>query len=237
MHRQDSRLIGREWQGKAQMKVYCIPGLAFDHRIFANLEWGTFLPHYIDWIEPHSDECFSAYASRMAKAIPNEAEDLILIGHSLGGMLAQEIATQRNVKTIVLISSLRSRKEMPWFFKVIKPRFIHHLFSKTFVRRTFRYWARFHDYETQQEQLLFLDMVGKQSNQYLQWALRSLTNWQTVVLPAKTRLFQIHGQKDRTFPCRWLEQPEVVVPGGGHFMVYKKPQIISRHLTDILAFN
>ena len=215
------------------MNLYCLPGLGFDHRIFTNLNWGTLTPSYIDWIEPKQNESFSNYAARMAEAIPADAQDVIIVGHSLGGMLAQEIAKQQPIKMIVLISSVRSRNEIPWFFKILKRRFTHKFFTKSFVRNTFRYWARFHDYESPQEQRLFLDMIEQQSDNYLQWAFYNLANWQTPVLPTRTHVFQIHGAKDRTFPCKLLKRPDLVIPQAGHFMVYKKTEIISNQMKNL----
>lgn len=212
------------------MNICCFPGLAFDHRIFANLEWGEHIPQYIDWIEPQTNESFSSYAARIANLIPNESNELVLIGHSLGGMLAQEIAAQRNTKQVFLISSVRSRKEIPWFFKILKPRFLHRFFTQSLVSHTFPYWARFHDYESQEEQQLFLEMVAKHSNNYLKWALGNLTKWETPSLPSTTTIFQIHGMQDRTLPCKLLKQPDQVVPDAGHFMVVKRPHIVSQFI-------
>ncbi|MCA8972252.1 MAG: alpha/beta hydrolase [Planctomycetes bacterium] len=219
------------------MNVYCIPGLGFDHRIFEELDLGDVVPRYVDWIEPRDEEPFDAYAARMAEAIPLSAEEpsgLVLIGHSLGGMLAQEIAVLRDVQLVVLVSSVRSRDEIPRFFKVLKPRLAHRWFTKGLVRRTFRFWARFHDYVTPREQKLFLDMVERHSDHYLRWALRSLAIWRAPAVPARTRIVQVHGQRDRTFPYKLLERPDAVVPDAGHFMIVREARAVSECISNLL---
>lgn len=213
------------------MNIYCLPGLAFDHRIFAKLDWGANVPQFIDWIEPQTNDSFSSYAERIADLIPDASRELTLIGHSLGGMLAQEIAAKRNTKQVFLISSVRSGSEIPWFFKILKQPIIHALFTQSLIRNTFPFWARYHDYESQEEQTLFLEMVAKHSDNYLKWALGSLVNWETPSLPSTTRLFQIHGMKDRTLPCKLLKRPDQVVPDAGHFMILKRSRIISRFIS------
>ena len=91
----------------------------------------------------------------------------------------------------------------------------------------FSFWAKNHDYESEEEQALFKSMVGKQSDTYLQWALKELSKWQTPTLPPSTIIFQINGDKDKTFPIKKIKSPDVVVENGGHFMVYKQPELIS----------
>ena len=38
------------------MKIYLLPGLGFDHRIFARLDLGGLDVEYINWIEPKDKE-------------------------------------------------------------------------------------------------------------------------------------------------------------------------------------
>jgi len=95
---------------------------------------------------------------------------------------------------------------------------------------TFPYWAKNHGFETEEEQTLFKSMVGKQSNQYLQWALKTLSKWQTPQLPSSTKVFQIIGDKDKNFPFKNIKSPDVVIENGGHFMTYKNPGLISEYI-------
>lgn len=71
------------------MKIYLFPGLGFDKRIFSKLDFGNLTLEYIDWVEPEKGENFQEYAKRMSAKIVDENEKLILIGHSLGGLICQ----------------------------------------------------------------------------------------------------------------------------------------------------
>lgn len=218
------------------MHLYLIPGLGFDHRIFRKLDLQDYERTYLDWIEPLRGESFPAYAGRLADRVDHgQPGKKVLIGHSMGGMVSQEIARIKHIDQVILLSSIRSRHELPLHFKVVRPLGLHRLFTKKGTVRTLPWWAKRHDYERPEDRELFVDMVSLQSNRYLQWALKALSRWQTPELPAHTRVHQIHGRRDRTFPCRRIQQADHVLSGAGHFMVYKHPEKISRLIREFLT--
>lgn len=208
------------------MKVYLIPGLGFDHRIYQKLDLGDANVHYLDWIEPQKGENISHYAKRLAEPIDDD-EDNVLIGHSMGGMMSREIAAQKNIHKIILVSSIRSRKELPRQFKIMKPLGLHRFMAKAPLVRTVRYWGKGQDYDKGEEQDLFRSMVGNQSNRYLRWALKELSRWREPEIPSSTQVHQIHGSKDKTFPAKLIHEADEQIEGAGHFMVYKYPSEIS----------
>lgn len=217
------------------MKIYLLPGLGFDHRIFSKLQLNESNTQYIDWIEPHKNEKIKDYSRRLAeKIISNNDEKIILIGHSLGGIVSQEIACLKKIDKIILISSIKSREEMPFQFRIIQPLFLHKFFTKNWTVNTVRFWGKQHDYETKEEQELFKDMVGKQSNQYLQWALKTLSIWKHPEIPKDTSLVQINGDSDKTFPIKLINTPNHIIKNGGHFMIYKHAQALSKIINDEL---
>lgn len=215
------------------LKIFFIPGLGFDHRIFSKLDLAGYLHEYLDWIEPEADEMITDYALRISAPIEAHQGSVVILGHSFGGVMAQEIARLRKVDTIILISSIRSRKEHPPELKMIAPLALHKLFSKSLTRNSFPFWKNIHGYQTKEEQALFLDMVNKNSDHYLQWALKTISEWDGSPLP-HTRVVQIHGGRDLTFPFRLIKQADYVVKKGGHFMVYKNAAEVSRMIREAL---
>lgn len=214
------------------MTIYQIPGLGFDHRIFQHLELG--MMKSLDWIDPVKGESLATYAERLAKGIDKQ-EDNVIIGHSLGGIVAQEIAMIKPIRKILLVSSIRSRAELPRKFRIIRPLGLHKLFTKGPTLRTVKYWGKGQDYETPEEQALFKSMVGKYSNTYLQWALKELSGWQGVDLPPDTSVCQINGDRDKTFPISRIKQADHIIPNAGHFMVYKHPELLNPILAGELS--
>lgn len=214
------------------MKVILIPGLGYDHRIFSKLHLSTLKIEALNWIEPKKNENIHHYALRLYEQIDHSTEDIILIGQSLGGIMAQEIASSRPVKMIIIISSITSRKQLPFHFKIIKPLRIYKLFTKELSINSIKYWGKAHGFVNAEEIALFKSMLHKQTNTYLQWALRALSIWKEPEVLAPTKVLQIHGTNDQTFPIRLLKKVDKIVDGGSHIMVYKKPDQISEIINE-----
>ena len=218
------------------VNVYMVPGLGFDHRIFEKLKLNKFKLTYLNWIEPKPKEKIGDYAFRMSEKITDGPEETVLIGHSFGGILCQEMEKYKRIKKIILISSIRSNTENPFHFRIVAPLFLHKLFRKSWVINTVKYWGKQHGYKTEEEQALFKDMVASHSNQYLQWALHALSNWKIVGIPESAiPIIQIHGKKDKTFPLQSVRRPDYVIEEGGHFMVYQHPEVLSQILVKELT--
>jgi predicted alpha/beta hydrolase family esterase len=216
------------------MRIYLIPGLGFDQQVFSKLDLEQEDIQYLNWIEPLEDESIKSYAKRLGQNIPNDGVKTILIGHSLGGIISQEIASFKSIDQIILISSIKSRQELPVFFKLIKPLHLYHLFRKGWTLSTVKFWGKKQDYVTKEEQALFKDMVGKQSNHYLQWALKTLSAWQGIEVPSTTQIIQISGALDKTFPIKLIDKPNYTIEDGAHFMVYRKASILNKIIHSAL---
>ena len=213
--------------------IYAIPGLGFDHRIYEGINIRDKELHYLNWIEPELNESIKNYAKRMAEKIKHDPANCILIGHSFGGIIAQEIAALIPIKKIVLISSIKSRKENTLNFKMVAPFRVHRFVSKKMTLNTFDYWGKYFGYETKEVQVLFKKMVALQSEQYLRWALYNLSIWKGVE-GNKVPITHIHGSKDKTFPIKNINEPFVKIEGGTHMMVFNKPELMSKILNENL---
>lgn len=217
------------------MRIVFIPGLGYTNRIFENLELSSFTIEYLNWIEPKTNEKINQYALRLFSTIKRSSEKTILIGHSLGGIVSQEIASAHQIEKIILLSSIKSRKELPLYFKLTQPLRLHKLFTRALCLKTVRYWGKGHGFETESEKELFKSMVGKQTNGYLQWALAALSTWHEPKVPSQTEIVQIHGTNDRTLPYRLVSAPDFTIENGTHICVHKKGEMISELIKKIVA--
>jgi pimeloyl-ACP methyl ester carboxylesterase len=214
--------------------LYLISGMGADERIFQHLQFPeNYIVHYLPWLTPNPAETFPEYAFRMATRI--EHEHVTLVGVSFGGMLAIEIARQRPVNKIILISSIKHTLEKPAYLRWVKKTGLIHLLrlpdAIIFSRRKILV-KLFLNTETTEERNLLNDYVRKTAYEYLRWGIRTIVNWQNDVIPAS--LVHIHGGKDRTFPVRAIS-PDYVIPTGGHFMVFNRATEINEILKKELV--
>ena len=216
----------------ADLNIFLLPGLGFDGRIFERLN----LPERtkaLSWLVPLKKESIADYALRMGEEYLGEGSS-ILIGHSFGGIMAQEMAKWFSVEQIILISSIKSPAENPMKFRALAPFGIHRFFTKELTLKTFPYWAASFGYAEEEEQELFKAMVAEQDNRYLQWALYQLSKWKGVQ-NLKTRITQIHGDQDHTFPISKIQSPDHIVSGGSHMMVYSQANEIEKLIYNSLT--
>ena len=116
--------------------IYLVSGLGADERVFNFLT----LPekyniNHIKWITPYKNESISNYASRLSDQI--QTENNIIIGLSFGGLVALELSKHKKFNKIILISSIKNTKELPWFYRIIgKLKLINLIHASFFTRYT-----------------------------------------------------------------------------------------------------
>ena len=92
--------------------IYCISGLGANEKVFQFLDLSFAKPVFIKWLFPLKNETLPQYALRLKEDFIDEP-DPIIIGLSLGGMIAVEIAKTIPSARVILISSAKTKKENP----------------------------------------------------------------------------------------------------------------------------
>jgi pimeloyl-ACP methyl ester carboxylesterase len=214
--------------------LYLISGMGADERIFRNLRFpDTYQTHFLRWLDPLPDEPYSDYAARMAQGIPHE--QFSLLGTSFGGILSIEIARQRPVEKVVLISSLKTTRERPTYFNLVKKTGLLRLLSLpdaiVFKHRKF-FVQPFFKPETLEEKELLEEYMAQTDYDYMRWAIRTLINWENEFVPLD--IVHIHGDGDTTLPIHTVK-PDYVISKGSHFMVLNRAKEINEILSRELA--
>ncbi|MEM7660006.1 MAG: alpha/beta hydrolase [Bacteroidota bacterium] len=220
----------------SRRQLLFLPGLGYTQEIFGRLPQ-TRLPEarLLNWIDPHPNESRQAYARRWFQPYSNLQQAPLLIGHSFGGMMAQEIAAIFPIHRIILISNVRCREQLPLGLRLASPLRIYRLFTRGICIKTVRFWGKVHDLRTQADQDLFKRMVGSYSNPLLQWSLKRLSEWTPPPLPNTTPLHQIHGTNDKTLPISRAFPPDQVIKDGSHIMLYQQAEELGRLIDPLLS--
>lgn len=94
--------------------IHCLPGMGADHRMFPK-PW-TELPELVlhDWPAHLGEKTLEAKARSLVELFHIDDGD-VLVGASLGGMVALEIAKIRRLRLVVLVGSARHPDETSRF--------------------------------------------------------------------------------------------------------------------------
>ncbi len=225
---------------KALKDIYFVSGLGADERVFYALKLEGYRPVHLGWLKPERRESIAAYAQRLSAQIPADDQP-ILVGLSFGGIVAVEIAKQIPVKQVILISSVKARSELPFYFKLFRWFPVHRIFPfKRLLWASYclAYWL--FGIEGLEERRLLKGILLDTDPHFLKWALHRVVIWDSQGVSAdcsadfSAKLHQIHGSRDRIFPIRYVE-PEFVLEGGGHLMVVNRAAQVSTLIQRIVG--
>ena len=212
-------------------KIYCIPGFGTDERIFSNLSVNGELKT-LHWFTPFQKESIQQYAQRMSAGI--QEPDPFIIGVSFGGMMAIEIDKILPAKQLVLISSVKCRKEMPLQLRLMGHLGMNKIFPVkkiTESKRIYEIANRRLGAVTAEEKKLANAYRRNVDLHYVNWSFHQILHWENKSYPAN--IVHIHGDKDRIFPLKSV-QPTDVIKGGTHMMVYNRAGEISSVINRLL---
>lgn len=204
-------------------KIYCISGLGADFRIFKNLslpEGFSLTP--IPWQEADEVDTTASYADKLSRQITDD--DPVLIGVSFGGMMAIEISKLRHVKKIFIISSIKTSREKPRYFRIASTLKL----NKIIPLKSTRILEPIENYNlgvrTPEEKALAHEYRRHYNQKFLDWSIDKIIHWQNNVYPGN--LVHIHGSSDHIFPLKYI-RPDYIIKKGGHIMVMSRAGEIS----------
>ena len=205
-------------------QIYLLAGLGFDERIFYELNIDNAQINYLEWLEPEIDESFENYVKRIAAQVKPSDKPLVLIGHSFGGIVVQEIAKSLNTSKIIIVSSIKFKEEMPVTLRFLRAVPLYKFFNRKVILASFPIWARAFGYNSEKGRKLFKQMIGGCSDNYFKWSMNKIVNFNGN--NNRSNLIHIHGSRDKTFPLRLIRDP-IVIEDGSHFMVISKAEDVS----------
>ena len=212
-------------------QIFLLAGIGFDRRIFQNLKLTNKILNYLEWHEPEINEGLDNYVKRISEQIKNKNEPIILIGHSFGGIIVQEISKLLSVEKVIIISSIKSVDEMSIPLKIFKSIPLYKIFDKKLILRTFPIWARAFGYNSEKGRNLFMQMISNCTDNFFKWAMDKTVNWNGN--DNLEKVIHIHGTRDKTFPIKRINDP-ITIKDGSHFMVFSKAEEVSEVINKVL---
>ena len=211
-----------------------MPGLAAGPEIFEHIRLpeDRFEVVHLEWMLPNAGMSLSDYAREMSKKIYHP--DPVLIGVSFGGMLVQEMAAYLDPARIIIISSIKSQKEMPRRLLLARYTKLHKLLPTSLLDNV-EVLARYAFGDPVKKRLkLYERYLAVRDKQYLDWAIDQIVHWKRETpLPG---IVHLHGDKDAVFPHSYISSC-TTVNGGTHTMIIHRAKWFNERLPAIILQN
>lgn len=210
-----------------------MPGMAANPTVFERIELPEkeFKIIWLTWKIPKKEESLTDYAKRMTEEVTTR-EAVVLIGVSFGGVLVQEMSKYLNLKRLIIISSVKTKHELPKRMKFARDTGVYKVLPTGLL-----------DYITHIEKLPLGDLIRKRlklyqqylsinDKEYLNWAIKEMLCWNQDK-PIEN-IIHIHGDEDLVFPIKNIEN-SIVIPKGTHIMILVKYKWFNKHLPELIS--
>tara|TARA_B110000879_G_scaffold133285_1_gene174602 strand:- start:489 stop:1121 length:633 start_codon:yes stop_codon:yes gene_type:complete len=207
-----------------------MPGMAASPKIFEFISLPKPIKiHLLSWIPPLKDEPLTDYAIRMCERVTQT--NPILLGVSFGGVLVQEMSKYLPGCQVVIVSSIKSKDELPLSMKMAKKTNAHKLLPMQWINNLDNLSLFVFGEGIQKRLALYQKYLSERNPDYLSWAIDSLVNWDKTEI--SNNIIHIHGEKDTVFPIKNLSHPFIEIKGG-HAAIITQAHWFNKELSKIL---
>lgn len=217
------------------MKLYLLSGLGADERVFNYLELPGIEKVPIKWIQPNDNETITSYAKRLAEGLKNEGP-INLLGVSFGGIIAQELTRHLKIRRLIIISSVKSSKELGLAFHLTRKLGVLKLLSlispSKMKEGMSKMGPKLFGLKNKEEIDLFKAITADTNENFLRWAVGQIPKWE--IPDYKGEIIHIHGTNDKMFPGNGIRD-YIPIEKGGHFMIVNRAPEISKIVLEKIA--
>ena len=211
--------------------IYLIPGQGADCRQFDRLKINErFEVRHIKYFTPEKGCKMDEFAKALAQQIDTSGSYVIL-GVSLGGMLAAEMGDLLKPDKIILISSAKYRNELPTRYTFQKYIPLNKLVPANVTKGGAKLLQPIVEPDSKNEKRFFQEMLDDKDPLFLKRTIAMIVGWERTASPGN--IVHIHGDRDHTIPIRNVDY-DYVIEGGSHMMVYTRADEISDLINRIL---
>ncbi len=219
-------------QNENIIPVYFLPGLAANPSIFKNIQLDSdrFEIHLLEWMIPFEEETISEYALRFCSKVTHT--NAVLVGVSFGGIIAQEMNLVHDFRKIIIISSVKTRQELPLHLQLAGKTKVYKLIPTSFFAQNIDLLSKYAFGTPIVKRLdLYKQYLSITDKRYLDWAIKQVVSWNQKM--SDPNLVHIHGDKDLIFPIENIID-SIVVKGGTHIMILNKYKWMNENLPKLI---
>ncbi len=212
--------------------IYLIPGQGGDHRLFTHLRIeGDFEIQHIKCFTPERGLSMREYAGQLTEQI-DVSRPFVIVGVSLGGMLATEMSELVPARKVIVISSAKTRNELPGRYRFQQKLPIHRLVSPQMALFGAKVLQPIVEPDRQKQKDIFKAMLRDKDPVFLDRTIEMIMDWDRQDAP--DNIIHIHGSNDHTIPIRNVAYDYRLV-GGSHMMTLTQAEDVSEVLNRVLA--
>ncbi len=220
---------------KAQVqktKIYLIHGQGSDARLFSKLTLNAAFDTFcLNLPVPAKGTNMQSFAQQLILKIDTSGP-FILIGVSLGGMVAAELNDILHPLQTIIISSAKNNNELPKRYKFMRAFPLYKLFPAGFLKASSFIMQPLVEPDRKKEKAIFKNMLRKKDKHFLKRTIPMIVNWDKKCNNGKA-LMHIHGTKDHTIPIKNITE-SIAITNGSHMMVLTQAELISEKINEIL---
>ena len=212
------------------MTAYFVSGIGADDRMFTHIRLPEgYQSAHIRWIPPQKNEALGAYASRLIAQI-DTSEPFALIGLSLGGIMAVEIARRIAPQCTIIISSIPLSAHLPPWFRAAGQLGLGRIIPATLLKAATSV-KHFLTMKTPANRRLIQSVIWSGDDEFIHWALNAVLKWNNTEIPSP--LYHVHGTRDEVFPIGFTH-PTHIILNAGHMFLLSRPEEVNNLLRVLL---
>ncbi len=203
------------------MIIYAIPGFGTTAHLFSKLNIRGAELVVLDWPLAEADDTMQSYARKFLPHI-DTTKPFCLLGVSFGGMLCSELSRMVNPMKTFLISSSKSRKELPWFIRMFKYIPVYKYVSEQ-RHRKLAYYGRWMIGFEKAYLPEFMAMAQSMHADYFRHCIHIIVNWDQNGPPENA--LHIHGSGDRLILYSGVTPHRTILDGTHAMVVFRAGEI------------
>jgi hypothetical protein len=209
-----------------------IPGLGADRRMYAPQLKVFPEAVVLEHLPAKRGESIADYAQRFVPRI-DTTTPFVVVGSSLGGIISMELSRLIQPEKIILLASVKNRKEMPHFIRSMRYLKLHKPIKGGLYKRAHRLLVHRLSNRGEAEMAgVITEMLMDTPSEFFEWAIDAVIHWQPPV-EYSSNIIHIHGTNDTLFPYSRINHA-IPVKNGSHILNLTMSHEVNRILKEVI---